>query len=480
MDSLKKRFINGIYKIGVGNVALNISGLIIIMLATRYFSVRDIGIYVIFDLICGILEAVGGLGIRLSIVKFLVETNNHDEKRVLILTCTIYIFLSTVLLAILTIICNKIFGFFPTNTIALLFACYFIFRSLFQYINMCVFQGLQCYGYISKSYLLHSISKIILVFMALVVINGDFNVFLLAVTTSFFLPLIMQIWLLHINIHLGFRFDQNIFKKILHFSFPLYLNNIVMLFYHRGYTMLLALLLDTTAVAYYNIAMKIPNMLNTFQTVYLTVFFPTIIECLKNKKEKAVLLLRSSILAIFAIIIPLSFVFYFFSEKIITLLFSEKYAVTALASFILLFRAAFTLSGPLMGNTLIALGYTKAPLQINIFLIIIGISISCILIPIYNFWGVVYTGLTVSILGFFTNYIYLKSKIFSLHIEGQLILAITVFLLFIVNICFWKIAIMNIFFYAAILLAEGLILYALIVPIDYINIAKILKLPING
>ena len=132
------------------------------------------------------------------------------------------------------------------------------------------------------------------------------------------------------------------------------------------------------------------------------------------------------------------------------------------ATFLLLFRSAITFSGPLMGNSLIALGHCKAPLKINTMNVIVGISASYMLIPRFGFMGVVYVAFVVSILGFSANYVYLRSKGFCLNLGPILFFATLPSIALFMNIELLKVSNLNYLLWVIIMIGECYLIYNLL------------------
>ena len=411
--SAKATFLKALLNIGGGTVFVAISRFISVFIAVRYLTIDEMGVYFLVMIAISILSTVASFGTNTSLVKFITEKTDDRQKMHIILTSLNAYLLSLIFFLIIALFINLYWSLLKIN---IWYIFLFLSLSIFTQLNI-AFQGLKQFKLIAVSNGVNGFTKIIFVFLMLVVFEKGFTGLIVALSLSNLSALMFQLHLLYRKTRLAdvLNFDGRFLKEMLIFSFPIYLNQLYSILYTKGYSILLAAMLNPAAVAYFNIATRIPNMVEQVRQVYITVFFPTILDLVKGRFEKAKDLLHVSVVFGFIVVIIGAGVFFPFQKEIMVLIFSVKYEVCSLAAFIMLVRCVFTFSNPIMGYTLIALGQTKAPLYINVTITTIAFGTTYFLISSFGYMAAVYVSFAASSLSFFLNWLYLKFS--GMHIK---------------------------------------------------------------
>lgn len=409
----KSNFLKALLSIGAGAVFISISRFISVLIAVRYLTINEMGLYFLVIISISILATIASFGTNISLVKFIAEETDDRQKIHTIFTTLNAYLLSLIFFLTIFLIINSYWSLLRIN---MWYVFLFLSLSIFNQLNI-VFQGLKQFRLIAISNGINGLAKIVFVFFMLVLYEKGFIGLIIALSLSNLLSLLFQLYLLYHKHRLIdiLNFDGRLLKGILAFSFPIYLNQLYSILYSKGYSILLAVMLSPAAVAYFNIATRIPNIIEQMRQAYITVFFPTILDLIKDKFEKAKDLLHVSIVLGFVVVIVGSGVFFPFQKEIMALIFSVKYEVCSLAAFIMLVRCVFTFCNPIMGHTLIALGQNKAPLYINFAVTTIAFGTTYILIPLLGYMAAVYVSLIASSIGFFLNWLYLRFS--GMHIK---------------------------------------------------------------
>ena len=427
---LKSDFVKSLLSVGGGALVLNLGRFVVVLISVRYIKPYDLGIYFLIMAAVGIITSVAGFGTNVSLVKFIVEEENNNKK-ISLATVTIVFFLISLLtvIAILTIF-NSAFNLFEIR-LSYVYLC--VSFALFFYLNY-ILQGLKKFKAISIANSINGISKICIAFVFIVIMEIGFEGLIWTIIISNIAGVFLQTYNIYngVSVNSAFSFEKRGLIKILKFSMPIYFNQIYSNLYDRGYTILIAALLNPTAVAYYNIATRIPAFVDQLRQVYNAVYFPQVIELLKENREKAKKLLSISVSLSFITIALGSLAFYLFKNQIVIIIFSQEYKTVSLAAFIMLARCSLSFCGPIMGFSLVALGHNSAPLRINLITTSISFLASFFVIPYLGYMGVVYVAFACSILGFIFNYFYLQYVGFSPELNSSAWIAFGSFILLIV------------------------------------------------
>jgi len=456
---VERNFLKSLSSVGGGAIAVSLGRFLCVIIATKYIPPEKLGLYFLLMAMIQIFSTVASFGTNTTIVKFLAEENDVEEKEKIIFSAVNMQLCALVATAGMAVICNSFLSYLNIRPSYLML---FISLSLFTYLNA-VLQGLSYFKIISVVNALSGALKV--VFVAIFVAYFQFGLegLVVSLILSNIIPIGLQLYILYKNSSPSkyIIFDKAILKKMLTFSYPLYLNNLFSIAFNKGYTLIIALLLSPTAVAYYSIAERIPDLLNQARQVYATVFFPEIVTLLNKDPEKAKHLLKLTIELSFVLLTAVSFIFFIGGEGIIGLVFSEDYKKIAYAVALLLLAKPFLFSGSFIGQTLVALGQNKAPFRINIGISVLIIGLCFYYLPRYGYMAAIYVTLFTSFIGYAANSAYLRyCKIYIK--SGKLISAMTLSCLLVaaafiadekvltfissaIFCCFWMLCIVNIF-----------------------------------
>jgi O-antigen/teichoic acid export membrane protein len=187
---------------------------------------------------------------------------------------------------------------------------------------------------------------------------------------------------------------MKLYKTIFKFGFPLGLNNILYFVYSRIDRLLLGAMINPIGVAYYEVASRIPNKSQQLYGSFNNVFFPNISEYIakKNYREAEKILNNSLRLISFATIFA-TVIATIFRKEIIILLFSKMYIESATVLSIMMVSLSITITGTILGTSLVALGQSDKPVKINLVNAATNVVCNLILIPIFGFMGAAYAAL---------------------------------------------------------------------------------------
>jgi len=406
--SIKTDFLKGLLSIGAGNIVLNLSGILVVLLATRFISTEELGVYFLVIASAGILSSIAGMGIKVSLIKHVSESGDVMDKARLISSVALFYMSSLFIVAAIAVLSNCLLNYMQVRFSYILL---FFSLAMFEHCNT-ILQSLKEFKGIAINNTINGICKVVTFSVLVVGFRLGFTGLLYTAILSSSLPILFQAFRLRSKFQLEdlLHMDTAHVFSVLKFGFPLYLNDLYANFYDRGYTILIAAFLSPTAVAYFNISTRISALVDNMRGVYGSVYLPTVLSLLKTRQSRVIELLRLSITMACLIILSSTFLLFLFKDRIMTILFTDKYIIASTAAVIMLAKSAPSFSGNLMGQTIVALGYNKTPFRINILVTSITFFGSYFLIPKMGFMGAVYMAISGDLLGFFLNWLFLKSK----------------------------------------------------------------------
>jgi len=408
-------FSRALLSVGSGSLVYNISRIIVIILVARPLDVDDIGRYFIIVAISGVVFSIASFGTNVTIVKSVAEENDVENKKRVLYTSINFYFISLLLCVVVGWFVNSLLGFEKLEPVHFMFV---VSAALFQYLAYAL-QATKKYKELSLSYVISGILYVSLAFMFVVMFDYGIKGLFFSVALANLIPAIFQYLVItkDSDVNQVLCIDKAELNALLKFSFPLYINQLYTNLYDRGYTLLLAFLLNPAAVAYYSIATRIPIAIEEVRKVYLSVFYPTIVSTITDNKETAIRYISTSVHTFYILMLLFSAVFLVFKVEVTTLVFGDKYEIVSMAVFLLIARSAFTFCGPVLGMSIIALGHNKVPLYINLLVTTTTFSASYFLIPVYGYMAVVCIAVLGSMIGFYMNYVYLKIKYKNLDLK---------------------------------------------------------------
>jgi O-antigen/teichoic acid export membrane protein len=265
-----------------------------------------------------------------------------------------------------------------------------------------IFQGLFLFKKIAITELIASFINFILIVILVLFLHQGVLGLLLAKTISLGVACVYAYS--SIPLPKKFEFHLNLLKSVLRFGFPLQLNDILTFFYLRIDTLMVGALLGPAAIAYYEIARKIPDSLTGLYEAFRAVFYPFIAKFFaQSERQKAAEMLNHSTRLISFATMLGTLVVVIFGNEIISLLFSERYLPSVPAFLLLMIWLNLAFTDSTLGYSLVAAGDSDKPALINVLHTAVNVIGNLLLIPL---WGIVGAALS-SVLGFVaTNPVY--------------------------------------------------------------------------
>ncbi|MHA1988401.1 MAG: flippase [Promethearchaeota archaeon] len=416
-NSFKKKFLKGSVSTIIGQVASMIFHFVSIMILTREISKVDFGIYTLIIVISGMLLILSGLGLDLTLVKFMSgiskeERDSAFSKIFLIKSLSLLFFTILFLLLaniLLQFIDKKILNYILSISVLLIFNGY---RNFFYR----VLQGLNYF----KKYAISQISSAVVRFVLIVYyyFQNDLTIDNLIFTEilSSFSVVFLGIFFIPFRQMFRWKSDEVKTKTIINFSFPIYINDLSSFTMNRLNLFIVGALMNPISVAYYDVANKIPEALKKISDSFTLVFFPSLSNLISQKKKvSAQELINKSINIILLILTFGILISFLFRDEIITILFSEKYLEASPVFILLMINLALNITKNILGYSNLAAGYPKVPMKVNLVSGIISVTGAILLIPQFGYIGAAYSLLIMNIFAQ-SAYLYYLKKI-SLNIE---------------------------------------------------------------
>ena len=370
-----------------------------VLLLTRYISKDVLGLYFLVVAVTQVLKIISGLGLDLTLSKFISGADGHMQRDTLASTLAIR-FVSVLAIGLIFYAVGQfilpVFGAGLNDYVVLMIVLYILtsYRDLF----LSLMQGMHQYKEYAVAEVLSALTRVIL----LVAFHNR-----LSLQGLLYIEIITQ--LIEILLQLFFARGlllslsrQNITsesaRNITRFGTPLYTNNLLTLVYDRSSTFLIGALLNPASVAAFEVALKIPDGFMRLFSSLIVVYFPSLSSLFaKGNRDDAHRMMNSFLVLLSTGIVFLVLVAFLFADEIVLALFSREYLEVSLAFAFLMLNFYLRAISNILGYSLVAAGNSSAPVKANIAASTVNIIGSLIMIRMFGYIGAVYSLLLMNI-----------------------------------------------------------------------------------
>jgi O-antigen/teichoic acid export membrane protein len=403
MSIARKILSNTIAQI-IGKIFVAILGLAVVKIATNYLSVEEYGQYiVIYEFL-----AFFGIAADLGLFTIAVKEMSEDEKNIPkiignVLSIRTFLMTCTMLIAIATAFMVPKYD----NTMIPIGVAIAAITMLVTILNGTITSVLQTKLQMEKASLATVLGKIVSVgFMVYVAFFGfptDTNMgFFMLLVAGIFGNLVMLLTTAHYAkkiTPLKYRFDIDLWKKIIIKSLPYGIALILNTIYFRIDSILISIIRGQEEVAIYGVAMKMLEHFAILPLYFMNSVLPVLTKAIKENtdKYKKVISYAFDFLAALSIpmvvggvILAFPIIFIVSTPEYLSRL-SEGFYGSDIAFQILIFALLFQFLNVLFSFILIAVNKQTKLLYINAACVVINLITNLIFIPKYGFRGAALT-----------------------------------------------------------------------------------------
>ncbi len=439
-DNIFRRIIKGSATTTFGTGISMLLHFVSIMIITRGISKEEFGSYALIMILTNFINILGSLGLDITLVKFISGDEKYKKNEILLPVAIVKLF-SIIFLSILFLLLSGIIIPLISEHLTELifyFPILFIFSS-FRDLGYKVFQSVNLY----RKYVTVQISSALLrigIILALYLTNNlNLRNLVLTEMCLVVLTVTLQFILIPIKKLISRNMGSKIFRDLLNFSVPLYFNNIFTFMYGRVNLIIIGLLLNPVSVGLYDAAAKIPQALKKLFNSFIVVYFPNISMLYSyGNKNKAEELINGTLLGFSTILNIIILISFLFNSEIITLIFSAKYTEVSIVFSLLMLNFSFRVYANILGYSILAAGFSKVPMKVNIVSSLISVGGSFLLIPKLGIIGVVIALLVMNSVAQLSYIFYLAQAVIKIAVKKYLVptflLAATLSIYYVMNI----------------------------------------------
>ncbi len=387
-------FQQGVIFISTANAVSTAALLVETMVAARLLATDSFGVYALLVVAVNFLTMAVDFGCKTAVAQMIASS---DPSRQEAIASNALVFRIAVLVVVSSIVWLARGASFLFDRSGGLLKYSVYIPAMLAVVSLdelltAALQGLRAYHYVAIGQALHSVLRLSLSIVLLVLLKLGLPALIYSWIVAHAVSAAYQYLILPLPKRL--RWQRPLLGAMLRFGLPLQGDRFLWSVSGPVAVALLSRFLGTSAVAFYNVASRIPNALLGLAQSYVDVYFPTMTNLLtRDRKEQACRMLNHSLrLLSFGLgLIALAAVL--FSQQVIHLLFSDKYLPSTTIFSLLMIALPPAVLGTLLGYTLTAASHPERSLGQNLVRTAVSIAAKFLLIPILGLVGPAYADL---------------------------------------------------------------------------------------
>jgi len=386
--NLLHRFLGGTLYTSVGTGLRILSGIIATKILATYLPRTEFGTVILIELVADFLRMVSGLSIGVAAIRVLTDAD-QEEQKIIVDTVVLFRLMTVVIVALIFLVVQpwvyKLFGKEPVDDLAIPILLFTLVLA-YQVVLKQMLQGFFRFKQIAFIELGASVLNLALLFLFLVWLDvGMLGAIWARILTA---GVVCLLFYLYLPTRKGLAFRLGTLRAMLHFSWPLQVNEILTFVFRSFGTLVVATIMTPADVALLSVANKIPTNIRRLYESFRTVYFPNLASLItrgdyrRAQKMLNVTLRGVAFLMAFATVLVL-----IFQREIILLLYSDQYLGIGTLLVLSMLSTTIGLVGNVLGNSTVAAGNSKAPPVSNTVNTIVTIVSNLVLVPVWGILG---------------------------------------------------------------------------------------------
>lgn len=387
-SSRTRSFRSGVLSNGVGT-AINIAFLFLeTSIAARVLQPETFGVYMLLVTVVNFFVMLSDFGIKTGITQTIASSTAEQQSDAI---QSVFLFRVIIIaaLSVLAVLGKDLFIVFDDTGGLSQYIVYvplmLVFAS-FDELLLGMIQGCQLYQHMAIVQIIRSVLRLAFSAVLLITFHMGIAALIYSWSISFAVSCLYQYLVLPISKRPTFNAPK--LWHLLRFSFPIQLTRGFWFVYRQSNTLILGIFAGPASVAFFAVAMRIPDALQRLSDSFIAVYFPAIAVLVgEGKRDQASAKFNQVVRLMSFATAAVALGSVVFSTEIVTLLFSRTYASSAPAFALLMLGFHVTFIVNLMGYTLTAAGNPAYSLVENITRTTVNIVGSILLVPIMSFVG---------------------------------------------------------------------------------------------
>jgi O-antigen/teichoic acid export membrane protein len=363
-----------------------------ITILARHLSKDDFGIYVFILLMANFLTKLCGLGLELTLVKFIADRDYQDRDAAVWPIVKLRA-LSVMIVCLLFCFTGRFaLSFFNQDVNAFIISiCVLTALISFRDLLYKFFEGLGIFRKYALIQISSAVVRVTAIGAFLLWIHLDLKMLITIEIAIILLALLAQLACGPLLRYRASGDASPAYQSILKFCTPIYLNNILTFIYENLSIFIISAVLNPVSLATYDVARKAPvAMLRVFHS-FIIVYFPNASKLFsQGKVDEARHLMVRSLTVCLSGTLFISVIAFIFQKEIIELVFSAKYQAASMAFALLMLNFNLRIIANIFGYSIVSEGHSSVPAKVNALSCCIGLAANLMLVPQFGILGAVY------------------------------------------------------------------------------------------
>ncbi|MBX2963573.1 MAG: flippase [Cyclobacteriaceae bacterium] len=397
-------------------IAVVLFGLLNIFLLVRLFPPSEIGIWVLFTSVTGILETLRNGFIRNPFIRRLVISEDHEKENIIQSSLYLHIIVAAATALLLVLLAGILAKFWHAERIEGLLYIYSI--------NTLVLVAFLHFEYLLQSKLefkgifFSSFIRLSLVFFFLLICfvsNFSFTLYHLAIVQVFstLVASLVSFQFVRLNFKaVGWSYPQwHLVRELFSFGKYTFGTNISSMVIKNTDSWMIGRIISSTGVALYNPAIRLSNIVEVPTLAIASVVFPQVASSMKESGNAGIRsLYYRSVGLILAVMLPVIVPLYVFAEYVIWVVFGEAYLDSVPILRITIFYTLIIPFNRQFGTLLDALGMPKLNFYLLLVVAFLNMVFNYVLLLKYGIIGAAYATVLAYFIVFVANQFILYQK----------------------------------------------------------------------
>jgi O-antigen/teichoic acid export membrane protein len=389
-NTLASRFIGGTIYTGLGTGLQIFSGIVATKILTVFLPSSDFGIFILMELVASFLAMFSDFRLGTAAICELADAQ-AEEQRVIVDTVTIFRLATVLLITPLFFAAQqwvyKLLGGESVGNLAFLIPAFTLVEAYRRVLKE-LLQGFFRFKQMAIIELGASILRVISLAVMLIWLKtglvGAVLAYLVATGTT------CVLFYVALPTKKGLSFRYYTLVRMLRFSWPLQINEILTFIFSSFGTLVVATLMTPAAVASLTVASRIPSNLIRLYHSFRVVYFPNLVGLISRGDRRRAQKMLNATLRLIAFLMSLaSVVALIFQKEIILLFFSEQYLAVGPVFVLMMLSLTISLAGYQLGYSTVAAGDSRAPAISNVVNAAVTVISNLTLIPRLGISGAV-------------------------------------------------------------------------------------------
>jgi O-antigen/teichoic acid export membrane protein len=358
------------------------------VIIARTLSVGDLGLFAFFQASLALLIIVVDLGFKTSAAQLIARRTGPLQERATNGLMTIRFAAIggiSVLILLARVPLSRLFNAPGAAELFLLMPLVLLFASLDE-LEGSLLRGFGYFQRVAAANILRGASRLVISSLVLLVLGWGLTGLIVSWMVSYAASFAFQWIAVPVRRRLWFRWSWA--RPVIRFSFPLQVTRYLWFGVARTQTLILALLVGPIAVAFYEVAARIPQGFHGLLQALYAVYHPTVARHFsRHETQAASMLIRRSLRLFYLATILTAWGAVLFGEDIIVVLFGAQYEAATPAFVVLMLALSLSASADLFGYAITGLGRTGRSMSVNALRAAASVGGGFLLVPYFGFIG---------------------------------------------------------------------------------------------